>query len=67
MNKKILVFILAVVILPFVHPTEAQQQAKVPKIGWLGARSASATGIELFRRGVGSRVRLECVNNLIPF
>ncbi len=50
MNKKILVFILAVVILPFVHPTEAQQQAKVPKIGWLGARSASATGIELFRR-----------------
>ena len=50
MDKKILVSILAVVILAFVHPAEAQQQAKVPKIGWLGARSASATGIELFRR-----------------
>jgi putative tryptophan/tyrosine transport system substrate-binding protein len=49
MNKGILVFILAVVILAFVHPAEAQ--AKVPKIGWLGARSASSsTGIELFRR-----------------
>jgi putative tryptophan/tyrosine transport system substrate-binding protein len=51
MNKGILVFILAVVILAFVHPAEAQAQAKVPKIGWLGARSASSsTGIELFRR-----------------
>ena len=32
-------------------PAEAQQQAKVPKIGWLGARSAlQSTGLELFRR-----------------
>jgi putative tryptophan/tyrosine transport system substrate-binding protein len=51
MNKKISVSILAVVILPFVHPAEAQQQAKVPKIGWLGALSlASDTGRELLGR-----------------
>ena len=41
MNKKISVFILAVVILTFVHLAEAQQQAKVAKIGWLGARPAA--------------------------
>ena len=41
MNKKISVFILAVVILTFVHRAEAQQQAKVAKIGWLGARPAA--------------------------
>ncbi|HEY7317546.1 MAG TPA: ABC transporter substrate-binding protein [Candidatus Binatia bacterium] len=29
---------------------EAQQQVKVAKIGWLGARSASAPAVELFRR-----------------
>jgi len=31
-------------------PVEAQQQAKVPKLGWLGARpAASATGLERLR------------------
>jgi putative tryptophan/tyrosine transport system substrate-binding protein len=30
-------------------PAEAQQQAKVPKIGWLGARPASAGGQETLR------------------
>jgi len=51
-NKKILVSILAVVILAFVHPAEAQQQAKVGKIGWLGARPAAtaAEQRELFGR-----------------
>lgn len=29
---------------------EAQPRAKIPKIGWLGARSAAATGPESFRR-----------------
>jgi putative tryptophan/tyrosine transport system substrate-binding protein len=49
MNKKILVSILAVVILAFVHLAEAQQ-AKVPKIGFLGARPAPGSGYESFRR-----------------
>src|SRR5437660_567047 len=51
MNKKILVFILAVVILPFVHPTEAQPQAEVAKIGWLGVRPAApGSGSDVIRR-----------------
>jgi hypothetical protein len=37
MNKKILVSILAVVILAFVHPAEAEQTGKVPRIGSLSA------------------------------
>jgi putative tryptophan/tyrosine transport system substrate-binding protein len=39
MNKKILVSILAVVILAFVHPAEAQQPMKVPRIEFLSGRS----------------------------
>jgi putative tryptophan/tyrosine transport system substrate-binding protein len=54
MNKKILVSILAVVILAFVHPAEAQQPKKVPRIGYLGATSVSATSdrTEPFRQGL---------------
>src|SRR5262245_40203256 len=34
--------------------TDAQQQAKVPKIGLLGLRpAASSTGLELFRQALG--------------
>jgi len=44
MNKKIAVFLLATLILASVHLTEAQQAAKVPKIGWFRARSASVPG-----------------------
>jgi putative tryptophan/tyrosine transport system substrate-binding protein len=36
--------------LAFIGLSWAQQQANVPKIGWLGARSASAIGPELFRK-----------------
>ena len=38
--------------LRFAFPAEAQQQAKIPKIGWLGARPASVPGAghEVFRR-----------------
>ena len=34
-------------------PAEAQQQAKVPKLGWLGERG-SGSGRELFRRELGA-------------
>jgi putative tryptophan/tyrosine transport system substrate-binding protein len=51
MNKKILVFILAVVILAFVHHAEAQQQAKIIRLGWLGSRPAApGSGYESFWR-----------------
>jgi hypothetical protein len=42
--------LVAVVLLALGVIAEAQQQAKVPKIGLLGARPAtSSTGLELFR------------------
>ena len=47
-----IVWLVALILAPF-HLAEAQQPAKVPKIGWLGARPAaqsSGTGSELFLR-----------------
>jgi hypothetical protein len=44
--KTVVVFLVGLA-LASVHPAEAQQQAKVPKVGWLGARSASAPESEL--------------------
>jgi len=45
MNKKILVSILAVVILAFAHPAEAQPQAKIPRIGLLSGGANPAKPI----------------------
>jgi hypothetical protein len=43
------VWLVALALVPF-HLAEAQQQAKLSKIGWLEARSASAPGRNLFER-----------------
>ena len=50
-KKTIIVLLIGIALAPF-HLGEAQQQAKVAKIGWLGVRSASgqAPGTEMFRR-----------------
>jgi putative tryptophan/tyrosine transport system substrate-binding protein len=50
MNKKILVSILAVVILAFVHPADAQQAKKIPRIAFLagGSRSRDSLLIDTF-------------------
>jgi ABC-type uncharacterized transport system substrate-binding protein len=50
-KKTIIVLLIGIALAPF-HLAEAQQQAKVAKIGWLGVRSASgqAPGTEMFRR-----------------
>src|SRR4030095_112908 len=50
-KKTIIVLLIGIALAPF-HLAEAQQQAKVAKIGWLGVRSASgqAPGTEGFRR-----------------
>jgi putative tryptophan/tyrosine transport system substrate-binding protein len=50
MKKEII--ILTLLLLALCIPAEAQQQAKVPKIGWLGTRPASSpdSGIEVIRR-----------------
>ena len=50
MIKQILCLLLAVFLFTVVS-AEAQQQAKVSKIGWLGARpAASGTGLERLRQ-----------------
>jgi putative tryptophan/tyrosine transport system substrate-binding protein len=51
MNKRILCLALCGVLFALCFPADAQQQSKIPKIGWLGVRPvASDTGSELFRR-----------------
>ena len=55
MGIKAILVLLVGLTLPSVHLAEAQQQAQVPKIGWVGARPAprntvSTSGRELFRR-----------------
>ena len=50
-KKTMVVWLVALALAPF-HLAEAQQQAKVAKIGWLGVSSLSrqAPSTELFRR-----------------
>ena len=50
MNRRLFCFALAVLFLTINFSVDAQQQAKVPKIGWVGSRSASAPARELFER-----------------
>ncbi len=50
-NKKIVGFVLSVVLLAISLSAGTQQQAKAPKIPWLGVRSDNLTSsVELFRR-----------------
>ena len=49
MTIKIFCFALCALLLVPSFPAEAQQPAKVPKIGWLSARHSSVPGIELIR------------------
>jgi putative ABC transport system substrate-binding protein len=69
MNKKILVSILAVVILAFVHLTEAQQKAKVPRIGFLtaGSSSSSAGRREGFQQALRDHGYIEGQNIAVEY
>ena len=51
-NKQIAALVVATVILTGVTVADAQQRTKIPKIGWLAARSPSGpgSGYEIFRR-----------------
>ena len=53
MQAKFFLYILATVILTTIDPANAQQ-TKIPKIGWVGARSASAPAREVFARELRS-------------
>jgi hypothetical protein len=75
MKKHLLTTVAASLILAFVHPAEAQQQAKVRKIGWLGTRPASGpgSGIEALRRELhalgwveGKNIAFEQIGLTIP-
>jgi hypothetical protein len=50
-NKQIATLVVVTVILAAVTLADAQQRAKIPKIGWLGIRPDSlTTSVESFRR-----------------
>ena len=68
MNKKIGFFMLATVILAFIHLAEAQQPKKVPRIGFLGSSvSASPARIEAFRQGLRELGYVEGKNIVIEW
>src|SRR5262245_40307040 len=50
MNTKTVICLVAAALLSTVSFADAQQQAQMPKIGWLVARSASAPAREVFLR-----------------
>jgi putative ABC transport system substrate-binding protein len=50
MKKRITIFTLCVMLFTLCFSAEAQQQAGIPKIGWLSARRASNTGQEIIVR-----------------
>jgi hypothetical protein len=67
MNKVIYSWLLATVLLITASLAEAQQQAKIPKIGWLGARpSAIATGFKLLGQELRKLGSVEGKNILSP-
>jgi putative ABC transport system substrate-binding protein len=69
MSKNVFVFIclLLTVFLLTSSFAEAQQQAKIPKIGWLGARSASAPAREVFARELRALGYVEGKNIAIEY
>jgi putative tryptophan/tyrosine transport system substrate-binding protein len=73
LNKQIAALVVATVILTVVTLADAQQQTKIPKIGWLGARTPSGpgggpgTGAELFRREFSKLGYIEGKNITIEY
>ena len=69
MNKKILIWLLATVLLATVSSAEAQQPKKVPRIGFLRQSSAHVlwTQLEAFRQGLRERGYVEGQNIAIDY
>ena len=69
MNRRILVWLVATVALLFARITGAEAQTKVPRIGYLGAftPSASAPLIDAFRQGLQELQYVEGRNTLIDY
>src|SRR5262245_9064432 len=69
MRAKILVYALPALILTTIHLAEAQQSKKVPRIGFLGAASASsyAVRIDAVRQGLNELGYIEGKNIVIEY
>ena len=69
MTKSIFFWLLATVLLTTVSPAEAQQPKKVPRIGYLGATSASSESLrhEAFRQGIREVGYIEGQNITIEY
>src|SRR5262245_19826640 len=69
MSKRNLVFALGVTFLALSFPVEAQQPAKVPRIGYLGGTSPSAASArtEAFRQGLRDLGYIEGKNIVIEY
>jgi hypothetical protein len=67
MDKKIIVSLLVTFVLALVHLAEAQQPAKVPRIGFLGGESSSFYGVRIdaFRQGLNGLGYIEGKNIVI--
>jgi putative tryptophan/tyrosine transport system substrate-binding protein len=62
MGKRTIMVLLVGLSLAFVGLAEAQLQTKLPKIGWLATRSASASGPELFTKELSALGHIEGKN-----
>src|SRR6266550_7558967 len=67
MEKKVLLIALAILFLASAHPADAQQPAKVPRIGVLWPDSAPSPRIEEFREGLHDLGYVEGQNIFIEY
>jgi len=69
MKRKIVSVLLAILSLSLLHPAEAQQPAKVPRIGYLtgGSLSANLARLEAFRQGLRELGYVEGKNIVIEY
>ena len=69
MHHKVILFLLAASVLICFHPADAQQPAKIPRIGYLAGQSLSniATRTEAFRQGLRELGYVEGKNIVIEW
>ena len=69
MSKRVVYVALALLLLTLCVPAEAQQTAKIPKVGWLAAGSASGVAplTDAFRQGLRQLGYVEGKNIIIEF
>src|SRR5262245_63706962 len=68
-NKRLVAFLIATLILAAMHTTEAQQPKKIARIGFLSVGSAASMSerVEAFRRGLREQGYTEGQNILVEY